>query len=323
MGPTDFRLLERYAAEVAVPPRCADRGVSAGFTTPALFGTRLRPAVKGEVELLIPNPSGRAGWLVVPWAAVMDAFSPTIADRMLVAGLGAEEILPETMAAATLRVAGAGLAGRAALRAAQAQVTGMQSLDAYTTAQLEQRVQGAGELLPLFRDCGIGGDGGAPLARRAGRLLEFAQMLTHWRQTCPFDEDRNRAAGLAARATAVAEAASALIAAMRALAGDLPALLTVWRTNNAALQTFAQRAGWILDGWDLIACLWRAAAGDAQLQALRRVYALAPPAAAEALAWPGCAALGGIPEPRTPQSALRAIDTPLCEAALCDWLRTP
>lgn len=322
MALPDIRLLERYAAEVAVPPRCADRGVCAGFTTPALFGTRLRPAAKGEVELLIPNPSGRAGWLVVPWAAVMDAFSPTVADRMLVASLGAEEILPETMAAAALRVAGAGLAGRAALRAAQAHVAGMRSLDAYTTAQLEQRAQGAGELLPLFRDCGIGG-GGAPLARRAGRLLEFAQMLTHWRQTCPFDEDRNRAAGLAARATAVAEAASALIAAMRALAADLPALLAVWRTNGAALLTFAQRAGWVLDGWDLIACLWRAAAGDAQLQALRRVYALAPPAAAEALAWPGCAALGGIPEPRTPQSALRAIDTPLCEAALCDWLRAP
>ncbi|MBR0645621.1 hypothetical protein [Plastoroseomonas hellenica] len=322
MGPADLRLLERYAAEVTVPPRCADRGVCAAFTTPALFGTRLRPAGKGEVELLIPNPSGRAGWLVVPWAAVMDAFSPTIADRMLVAGLGAEEILPETMTAAALRVAGAGLAGRAALRAAQAYVTGMRSLDAFTTAQLEQRARGAGELLPLFRDCGIGG-GGAPLARRAGRLLEFAQMLSHWRQTCPFDEDRNRAALLAARAVAVAEAASALIAAMHALAADLPAILAVWRTNGIALLAFAQRAGWVLDGWELIACLWRAAAGDAQLQALRRIYALAPPAAAEALAWPGCAALGGIPEPRTPQNALRTIDTRLCEAALCDWLHAP
>lgn len=322
MGPVDIRLLERYAAEVAVPPRCADRGVCAGFTTPALFGTRLRPAVKGEVELLIPNPSGRAGWLVVPWSAVTDAFSPTIADRMLVASLGTEEILPETMTAAALQVAGAGLAGRAALRAAQAHAAGMRSLDAFTTAQLEQRAQGAGVLLPLFRECGIGG-GSALLARRAGRLLEFAQMLTHWRQTCPFDEDRNRAALLAARAIAVAEAASALIAAMHAIAADLPAILTVWRANSTALLAFAQRAGWVLDGWDLIACLWRAATGDAQLQALRRVYALAPPAAAEVLAWPGCAALGGIPEPRTPQNALRAIDTPLCETALCDWLSAP
>jgi hypothetical protein len=322
MDTADIHLLERYAAEAAAPQRCADRGVCATFTTPALFAARIRPTAKGEVELLIPNPSGRAGWLVVPWNAVLEAFRPTIADRMLVAGLGAEDILPETMTTAAVRVAGAGLAGRAALRAAEAYAAGMRSLDAITIAQLEQRVRGGGELLPLFRECGIGG-GTAPLARRAGRLLEFAQMLTLWRQTCPFDEDRNRAARLAARATAVAEAASALIAAMRALAADLPALLPVWRGNGAALLAFAQRAGWVLDGWDLLGCFWRAATGEAQVQALRRAFALAPPAATEALAWPGCAGLGGVPEPRTPAAALRAIDTPLCEAALCDWLYAP
>lgn len=322
MPPPDAKGLDRYGTEVATPPRVADRGVCAPFTTPALFGTRLRSAVRGEVELLIPIPSGRPGWLVMPWAAVMDAFSPTIADRALVADLGASRIKPETIAAAALRVAGYGLAGRAARRAAETSVTAARRHDALVTAQLEQRLQNGGDMLPLFLDTGLGGDA-APLARRAGRILEFAQMLLHWRQTCLSDEDRARAGLLAARATAVAESASFLIATTRTLAADPAGLRALWSADREEVLAFAQRPQWVMDGWDLIACLWRVAAGEAQLQVLRRIHDLAPPAAAEVLAWPGCAGLGGIPEPRRPQSALRTIDTPLCEAALRDWLQPP
>ncbi|HEY4254028.1 MAG TPA: hypothetical protein VGM87_22665 [Roseomonas sp.] len=320
MQPTDIRLLERSATE-APPPRCADRGVCAGFTTPALFGARLRNTGKGVVEVVLPNPSGRPGWLVVPWAVAIDAFSPTIADRMLVQELGTGSLLPDMLTTATLRVAASGLAGRAALRGAEGYAAGIRGFEAETVARLEQRLPGAGLLLPLFRDCGLGGED-APLARRAGRVLEFAQMLTDWRETCPFDTDRARAAALAAQAATVAEAASALIAAMRSLAADIPAILAHWPSHGPVLLAFAQRAQWILNGWDLIACLWRAAAGEAQLQALRRAQALAPPAATETLAWPGCAALGAIAAPRPLPPAPHAIDTPLCEAALCAWLHT-
>jgi hypothetical protein len=291
MEPADLQLLGRYATEAMLPQRCADRGTCAPFTTPALFCARVRATDKADVELLILNPSGRAGWLVVPWAIAIEAFHPTISDRMLVANLGDGEISPGTMGAAALQVAGTGLAGRAALRAAQAN---------------------AGRPCPIDT---------APLTRRVGQLLDFSQMLLDWQQSCGLEEDRKHTAMLATRVAAIARSASSLIAGMRSVASDASGSTTDAGNGEDALLALWQRTSWILDGWTLIACLWSAATGASQLQALRRVNALAPPMAAEALAWPGCTELGGIQDLRTSQSPARAVDRTLCEAALCDWLQ--
>lgn len=308
---------ERFAAEVGAPLRCSDRGVCAGLTTPALFGARLRVGLNG-LEVLIPNPSGGAGWLVVPWPAAVEAFIPTVADRMLAAALTVEEVTLERLSAAAMTVAKAGFAGRPVLRAAEASQRGAHDQHALIAAQLEHRRSGGSLLLPLFADAGLHGDGAMDV-RRAGRILEFAQGLLSWRGTCPSDDDRGRAALLAEKATAIAEAASRLIVATRALAADLVGLLDLWRSDKKALLAFAHRPQWVMDGWDLLASLWRATEEEARQSVLRRIIALVPPAASEVLTWPGCSGLGTGPHARSSPSALCAIDTPLCEAALCDW----
>jgi hypothetical protein len=116
----DGAWMARDAQELARPDTCAARGVAAPFTAPALHGVRLRAAPKGGIEVIIPNPSGREGWFVLPWAAALERFRPSLADRALIEALGQEPVTPAGLRAAASRVAAGGLAGRAARRAAEA-----------------------------------------------------------------------------------------------------------------------------------------------------------------------------------------------------------
>lgn len=106
------------ARALARPATCAERGVTACFTTPQLHGSRLRAAPQTGLEVIVPNPSGRDGWFVVPWSAVLEQFKPSLADRALVLNLQDEKLTPSSLRAQAVRVAAKGLAGRAARRAA-------------------------------------------------------------------------------------------------------------------------------------------------------------------------------------------------------------
>ena len=130
---------------------------------------------------------------------------------------------------------------------------------------------------------------------------EFAEALAAWLPTCAMDDDRRRAAALAIRAA------------------DVAASITVLKADNAQRNT-ALRLAWLMDGWVLLALLWRFAPAESRIAVLRRSMALAPPPAEEMLRWPGCGGLGRMPEspPLAPQTRFAASAT--CEAVLAEWL---
>ncbi len=54
------------------PVTFADRGAAVPFTSSLLAGARARPAERGGIELLIPNPAGGRGVYVVPWTSMRE-----------------------------------------------------------------------------------------------------------------------------------------------------------------------------------------------------------------------------------------------------------
>lgn len=115
-------------AELRLPPiqpyhpnTFRERGVLVPFTTPLLGGTRVRPAAKGGLELVIPNPSGRPGVYVMGWAGIPALCRPTLHDRQLCDRIAsADTITPFTIRGIARDVAADGLAGEDAMRAALA-----------------------------------------------------------------------------------------------------------------------------------------------------------------------------------------------------------
>jgi hypothetical protein len=101
------------------PVTFLERGVAVPFTTPLLAGTRARPAEKGGLELVIPNPSGGRGVYILGWTSISALCSPTLHDRQLndrIAGLS--NVTPHTIRQVGREVAAEGLAGEAAMQAA-------------------------------------------------------------------------------------------------------------------------------------------------------------------------------------------------------------
>jgi len=274
--------LDAFAAASGKPVRCAERGVVAPFTAPLLFAARLRLGSGQEIEVLVPNPAGREGWFVLPWAAAREALQPSLADHALIEALkplatDGTELQPAQMRQAARQAAGTGLAGRAARRAA------CSSCSSPSGAEL---------------------------------IGEFADAVNAWLLTCAMDDDRRRAAALATRAA------------------DVAASITVLKADNAqrdqaqhdqtqrdqTQRDQALRLAWVMDGWVLLALLWRFTPDESRVAVLRRSMALAPPPAEEMLRWPGCSGLGRMPQspPLAPQT--RFVTPAICEAVLAEWL---
>ena len=120
-----------------VPQRRADQGVDLGvhlpFIAPTLCGVRVR-SNRGDLEFILPNPSGGRGVYVAAWGVVSGFADPTLHDTLLVGRLsGRDTIGPADVRQAACAVALGGHAGPAASEAAQ------QSLEALTTASLRLR----------------------------------------------------------------------------------------------------------------------------------------------------------------------------------------
>ncbi|WP_419730975.1 hypothetical protein [Lichenicola sp.] len=121
----------------AMPQRRADHGVDLGvhlpFIAPTLCGVRVR-SNRGELEFILPNPSGGRGVYVAAWGVVSGFADPTLHDTLLVGRLsGRDAIGPADVRQAACEVALAGHAGHAAGEAAQL------SLEALTKASLRLR----------------------------------------------------------------------------------------------------------------------------------------------------------------------------------------
>ncbi|MBL6080741.1 hypothetical protein JMJ56_22245 [Belnapia sp. T18] len=113
-----------YIVEDFRPSTFLERGITAPFTTPFLLGSRVRPAARGAVEIVVPNPAGVRGSYVVPISALSEICVPTLHDRLLCKAIEERpNIAPATMLALARSVTKEGLAGEAAASAA---ITGEQ-----------------------------------------------------------------------------------------------------------------------------------------------------------------------------------------------------
>lgn len=95
-----------------IPSTFEERGVAAPFTTPVLSQARVRKDYRGRLEVVVFNLTDGKGMFVIPWPALTDVVTMTVADRML-----HEQIIkdgatnPHTMRLAAGTVARTGLAG--------------------------------------------------------------------------------------------------------------------------------------------------------------------------------------------------------------------
>jgi hypothetical protein len=324
MDAPDHSWLQSNAAMLAVPGRFHERGVVAPFTTPALFGARLRPTPNSAtcLEVLVPNPAGRDGWFVLPWSSVVEAYHPTLCDQALVAGLtagGTAGLLPGRVRAAAAAMAVGGLCGRETRRAAATLLARTGRLEMALRGKLDRRAGGAGAHAARFLDCGLDGEEGL-LAPRMRAVATLALSLHEGAAQAPLEADRPVIARLATRAAGVLQPARTLMEAARAL------MLTRLSDSAAMLQPCPEltRPDWLLDGWDLLAALLTSTPPEERASVLRRAPMLVPPLPEEAWTWPGCAGLaaqeaGGAGHMRgRAASPGRAIAT--AEAALARWL---
>lgn len=165
----------RDSRALARPGSCRERGVTVPFTSPQLHAMRLRADAAGRPEVMVPNPSGREGWFVLGWSAVVERFQPSLADRALMGALAPGHPTPATLRAAAWRVAAQGLAGRAARRAAEA----------------------------------VALRGPATLASRLALIESFLHEMKRLREQAPMEPDRRFAEGLCAHGSAALAAAMA------------------------------------------------------------------------------------------------------------------
>ena len=113
--------LDRFRSDAFEPLSFRDRGAAVPFTTPVLLNARIRASRSGRgPEIVVVNPSGGRGAIVLPWKAVPEIYSPTLFDRHLWESLAeAPDISPIAIRHEAQRLAAQGLAGRRAALAAQ------------------------------------------------------------------------------------------------------------------------------------------------------------------------------------------------------------
>ena len=101
------------------PTTFLERGVAAPFTSPLLAGARVRPADRGGIEVIVPNPAGRRRAYILPRSGICRLSRPTVHDSTLYLRITERQgITPGTIRAAARDVAAEGLAGQEAADAA-------------------------------------------------------------------------------------------------------------------------------------------------------------------------------------------------------------
>ena len=106
--------LDRFRSDSFEPTSFRERGATVPFTTPLLLNARIRGASSGRgFEVVVANPSGGRGALILPWASMPEICAPTLFDRHLWEGLAnTSDISPIGIRREAQRLAVQGLAGR-------------------------------------------------------------------------------------------------------------------------------------------------------------------------------------------------------------------
>jgi hypothetical protein len=113
--------IEKFRSSSFEPVSFRERGATVPFTTPLLLNARIRRAASGHgLEMVVINPSGGRGALIMPWGAMPEICAPTLFDRYLWESLNeADDISPISVRHRAQRLAAQGLAGRQATIAAK------------------------------------------------------------------------------------------------------------------------------------------------------------------------------------------------------------
>lgn len=124
--------MSRFALTMAgnwKPATFLERGVAVPFTTPIIAQARCRPDKRGNVEMIVPNPSGGDGNYVMPLAAIANFCTPSLHDQFLLEQLETiEHITPAAIRTIASEAAMQGFAGRLAAKAAKQRLAESESL---------------------------------------------------------------------------------------------------------------------------------------------------------------------------------------------------
>ena len=117
----DLEDLDRFKVAPFEPLSFRERGATVPFTTSLLVNARIREANAGQgFEMVLVNPSGGRGALILPWEALTSICSPSLFDRHLWESLAtAEDISPIGIRREAQRLAMQKLAGKHAAAAAR------------------------------------------------------------------------------------------------------------------------------------------------------------------------------------------------------------
>lgn len=283
----------------------AERGVDAPFTAPLLAGARMRVMNRpGSIELVVPNPSGARGVYILPWDSARTICRPTVHDLRLHEELRRLPALtPGAVRLAARAVAMEGLAGQEAQEAAIAAAAndaaarlrtvslfwlGLRSaaLPGLTPEIVARELDALGT---LFAPIGLPPDAGAArLPKLLASLVRMRGETDVWARVNGGEPIAALAAMVSAAAVLFIAAADVLVRDTRALATDVPGLLQQWNRAPEELAGRIARTEWLLDGWDRIILLWRAASWpSAQRAALLEMAQLVPDLPLEAAGWTG------------------------------------
>nr|WP_294502086.1 hypothetical protein [uncultured Rhodopila sp.] len=320
-----------FLVESHHPATFHSRGVAAPFTTPMLAGTRVRDS-KGEIELVVPNPSGGRGVYILDWAAVRTLGHPNVHDTVLFRRMGSlARFDPAAMRDAALDVALDGHAGRDAAAEAkraiardaahrlnahfllmtgligQVHPAGLKASNLAENAEDAARLGTAilHRLAPLmgrspadladalaalgntFASVGVAADDtDARIARVLARLEEARQSLSAWLRADTDNDIGGVGRALAGAMQTAHGYGQAILNSTRAVPADPIGLLKQWFKDPEAVVATANRADWVLDGWEWVCLLWLAARTDAaRRRALLEMAQLAPVLPGEAGNW--------------------------------------
>ncbi len=286
------------------------RGVAVPFTAPMLASARVRTADRGGVELILPNPSGGPGVFITDWSGAASLRGATMHDTLLfhrIVRLGAPD--PRLVREAALSVAEEGYAGPAAADAARMRRNSdkterlrirdlllsrfgqAQPAEAALARALGVTATAAAAALRICCDAtaplGLtSNDQEVRLTRTIARLDAAARDIADWIARDTAHDADGIGAPMAEMLRAAAEMGRRFLNGLHRWFGEPLALLRRTVANPQSLREQADRALWLMDGWERPSLIWQAADSTAMRRlALLEIAQGLPGLPTEALTW--------------------------------------
>lgn len=300
----------------------AQRGVAVPFTSPMMAAGRVRSARQGGIELVLPNPAGARGVMVIDIVNASRQHGATLHDTVLcrrLADLGRPT--PRAVRITALSVAAEGHAGPAAAAAAQARLRVDANALTRTRAALLSPFPGGTEaaaaaslgvpqhsirnavrsLSAAIIPVGLANDNAAYMPRVIAALDRAGGDITDWVSADPAHDPDGIGKPVGTMLRDAAAMGAAFLTGLRRHLADPGSTLQRVVAQRALLVTQIDRAVWLMDGWERLALLWQAAVTPALRRlALLEIAQGQPLLPIETLSWkdPGVTAPAADPQYR-------------------------